>query len=46
MRDKHAIYDPIKAAGRYGLPSFVIDGEPFVDVMKQTDIIKEKLGLK
>lgn len=46
MRDKHEIYNSIKAAGKYGIPSILIDGEPHVDVMNQTAIIKEKLGLK
>ena len=46
LRETNPIYDPIKAAGKYGIPTFVIDGEAFVNVMDQQDIILNELGLK
>jgi glutaredoxin-related protein len=45
LKDQHSLYDAVKAAGKVGLPTFVIDGKPFINILNQKEVIKDALGI-
>ncbi len=45
IRDKHEIYESVKAAGKIGIPTFIIDGKPYINIMNNLDKIKKLLEI-
>ncbi len=45
LKEQHSLYDAVKAAGKVGIPTFVIDGKPYINVLNQKEVIKKALKI-
>jgi len=45
IKDKFEIYDSVKKAGKVGIPTFIIDGKPYINILSNLDEIKKALGI-
>lgn len=45
LRNEFSIYDEVKKSGKVGIPTIVIDGTPYINILNDTEKIKRLLGL-
>ncbi len=45
LKNTFDIYDSVKKAGKVGIPTFVIDGKPYINILNNLDEISKKLNM-
>ena len=45
LRNNFEIYESVKEAGKVGIPTFVINGKPYINIMSRLDEISDLLDI-
>lgn len=45
LKNNFEIYDSVKKAGKVGIPTFVIDGKPYINILSNLDEISNLLNI-